>query len=68
MTQDSIMQAEKIHGQEFALNDHTFKNSLAQNNHLSFNDDGQTFDKIFKIKNSMESPHAPVPEGVTMMQ
>jgi hypothetical protein len=50
------------------LNDHTFKNSLAQNNHLSFNDDGQTFDKIFKIKNSMESPHAPVPEGVTMMQ
>ena len=50
------------------VNEHTYKNSLVQNNHLSFGDDGQTFDKIFKIKNSMESPHAPVPEGVTMLQ
>jgi len=51
-----------------SVNQNTFHNSLAQNNHLQFGNDGQTFDKIFKIKNSMESPHAPVPEGVTMIQ
>lgn len=51
-----------------SVNQNTFHNSLAQNNHLQFGNDGQTFDKIFKIKNSMESPHAPVPAGVTMIQ
>lgn len=68
MTQDSIKQAESVHGTEFKLNEHTYHNSLAQNNRLDFGNDGQTFDKIFKIKNSMESPHAPIPEGVTMIQ
>jgi len=44
----------------------TYKNALVQNNQLSFGGDGQTFEKVFKIKNSMENPQ-PVP-GVTMIQ
>jgi len=50
------------------VTDNTYKNSLVQNTKLNFGDDGQTFDKVFKIKNSMEAPRAPTPEGVTMIQ
>jgi hypothetical protein len=69
MTRDSISAAEKLHGKSFNPNDQTYKQSLAENNKLSFNGEGlESFAQVFKIKNSMEAPSSDVPVGVTMIQ
>ena len=54
-----------LHGKALSVSEQTYKQALNENTSLGFN--SGTFDRVFKIKDSMEAPRSTVPKGVTMI-
>jgi len=51
----SIAEAEKMHGTKLNNDEDNVKKALFQNNNLRFGEDGETFDKVSRVNNSIEN-------------